>query len=804
MEQTERTQQAPPVPTLPPEVVSQALTAEQAARLAAEGKSNISTEKNGKSYWQIVLTNLLTFFNFIWGIIAVLMISLGQFKQLTFLAIIIPNTLIAILLECRAKHTVEQLSVTTDPHATVVRDGVESTINIADIVLGDVIKIEMGQQVPADAVVLSGLAEANESMLTGESNAIRKAEGAKLLAGSFFVGGSVYAKVEHVGRDNYIHTIEKAAKSFKKPASDLFRDLNNLLKYIAIFLIPMAAGMFWSNYAVLENHMDAYGLTTTAEVFNEAIVKTCGAAIGMIPAGIFLLITVTLTLSVIKLSRKRTMVQDMYSIEMLARADVVCLDKTGTITDGTMCVSDLYPLTGMSEQELTAILAAIEGTEQSINPTSRALIERFGTDRTATVRDKIPFSSARKYSAVDLEGVGFFSIGAPHFVPCPLDEATEAQIGTFAAEGKRVLVLASHEALDKEGIALALVAVTDRIRPNAKETIERFQSQDVTVKVISGDHAATVSSIAQRVGVLHAERYISCENVSEEELVAAVDDYAVFGRVTPEQKVLLVKELRRRGHTVAMTGDGVNDTLALKESNCAIAMADGSEVARKSSQIVLMDSDFGTLPDVVYEGRRCINNVRRSATLFLMKTFMAVFFSLFCVCMGRLYSFGPNGTVPLELFVIGLAPVLLALEPNDNRIEGAFIKTVLLRSIPNGLALLVPIVVLTLAYPAGPVCNALVTVAMLSAGFVNLVMLCIPYTKWRAAVVAIAGTLTALIWPATVYLLGDMFDLACLVGHLDMVALTVVCSAAFAALIGLFMRYCMPHIRRLCCRKAQA
>lgn len=780
-------------PIIPEAALAQALSTDEVSRLASEGKINSSKDKNGKSYLEIVLTNLLTFFNFVWGIIAALMIALGQFNNLTFLAVIIPNVLIAILQECRAKRTVEKLSVTTDPHATVVRDGTARTVAVSDIVLGDVIRIEMGQQVPSDARVICGLAEANESMLTGESNAIRKSDGDVLMAGSFLVSGSVYAKVEHVGRDNYIHTIEKAAKSFKTPSSDLFRDLNNLLKYIAIFMVPMAAGMFLSNYFVAT---DRDAMT--------AITKTCGSVIGMIPAGIYLLVTVTLTLSVITLARKRTLVQDMYSIEMLARADVVCLDKTGTITDGTMCVSDLYPLCSMSEEELGAILAAVEGTEESINPTSRALIERFGTDRTAAVREKIPFSSARKYSAVDLDGIGCFSIGAPHFVPCPLDDAAEAAISAFAAEGKRVLVLASHEALDREGVALALVAVTDRIRPNAKETIERFQSQGVTVKIISGDHAATVSSIAARVGVVNAERYLSCEDLTEDELTAAVDTYAVFGRVTPEQKVLLVKELRRRGHTVAMTGDGVNDTLALKESNCAIAMADGSEVARKISQIVLLDSDFGTLPDVVREGRRCINNVRQSATLFLMKTFMTVLLSIYVVCTGTLYPFSPNGTMLLELFIIGIASVLLALEPNNNRIEGSFMKTVLLRSIPNGLALLFPILFLTWVYPAGEVRNALAMLAMTSAGYMNLVMLCVPYTRWRTAVVVSIGVLTVLTVPVTVFLLGDMLGLALLGEHMGTAALTVGLSAAFALLVSLFMRFVMPRLRRLSAKRHAA
>lgn len=788
MEQVSVPEKAPVTP-IPEAAAAASLSAAQVAERAAAGQCNVTKEKNGKSYLGIVLTNLLTFFNLVWGIIAALMIALGEVTNLTFLAIIIPNVLIAIIQECRAKRTVEKLSVTTDPRATVIREGEAVSVMATEIVLGDVVKLEMGQQIPADATVLCGLAEVNESMLTGESNAIRKTEGMPLLAGSFLVSGSVYAKVERVGKDNYIHTIEKAAKSYKAPSSHLFRDLNNLLKYIAIFMIPMAAGIFFTNWH-LSGDID------------QAITKTCGSMIGMIPAGIYLLVTVTLTLSVISLARKRTLVQDMYSIEMLARADVVCLDKTGTITDGTMCVSDLYPLSDTSEEQLSHILAAIEGTEESINPTSRALIERFGADRTGTVREKIPFSSERKYSAVDLEGLGAFSIGAPHFVPCPLDEQAEEAIAAFAKEGKRVLVLAQHPALGEQGRALALVAVTDRIRPNAKETIEKFQEQGVTVKIISGDHAATVSSIAARVGVKDADKYLSCESISDEELIAAVDSYAVFGRVTPEQKVLLVKELRRLGHTVAMTGDGVNDTLALKESNCAIAMADGSEVARKISQIVLLDSDFGTLPDVVREGRRCINNVRQSATLFLMKTFMVVFLSIYMVIMQMPYPFQPKSTTLLELFIIGIASVLLALEPNNNRIEGSFMKTVLLRSIPNGLAMLLPLIVLTWIYPAGGVLfDALCVLMITCAGFVNLVMLCIPYTKWRTAVVAATGVMTAAVIPLSIAFLADLWELGIILEHGGIATVACLASAGFACAVALFMRYAVPFLRRLLAKR---
>ena len=725
------------------------LTSEQVAAEVAAGHVNVSKEKSGKSYGRIVADNLFTFFNMVWAIVTVVLVSIGSFSNLTFLAIIIPNILIAVFSEVKAKRTVEKLSVTTEPRVTVIRDGALCEIDVKELVLGDVMRIELGKQVLSDAVVISGIAEANESMLTGESDAIKKQEGDTVLAGSFLVSGTIYAKVIRVGADNYVHKIEKAAKGFKAPSSNLFRDLNSLIKYIGIFMVPMTAAMLAANYFAYEKN------------FVLALIKTSGSVIGMIPAGIYLLVTVTLTLSVISLARKRTLVQDMYSIEMLASADVVCLDKTGTITDGTMCVTAFEALDGSDGSELRRVMALVEGSEQSINNTSRALIDYFGREE-SVVLDKLPFSSARKYSAVTLEGVGTYAIGAPHFVPCDVSEELEEKIKLHALEGERVLLLARLESMEARGVAVAMVAIADRIRPNAKDTIANFQEQGVTIKIISGDHAATVSTIAGRVGVKNYDKYVSCEKLTDEELVAVADEYAVFGRVTPEQKVLLVKTLKAAGHTVAMTGDGVNDTLALKESNCAIAMADGSEVARKVSQIVLLESDFGTLPDVVREGRRCINNVRSSATLFLMKTIFTILLSIFSVCTVTGYPFEPKQFMLLEAFVIGISSVLLALEPNNERIKGDFLKTVLVKSAPSALVMFLPVLIVMILGMTGvgisSACrNAVAVIVVTLVGLVNLIFLCRPYTRWRAGVLAIVCVGIAVVGSVGTFLLDDMF-----------------------------------------------
>ena len=723
------------------EEIPEGLSSADVERLKAEGKANVVREKHGKSYLKIITDNLFTFFNLIWTVIAVLLVITERYTNMTFLLIVIPNMLIAIIQEARAKAAVERLSVTTDPKATVVRDGTLIDIGSKEIVLGDVMKLEVGRQILSDAVVISGICEVNESMITGESVAVKKHAGDKLLAGSFLVSGCVFARVEKVGKDNYIHTLEKEAKKFSAPSSNMFRDLNRLIKSIGVTIIPMATISALINWFHLRT--EAKGM----ELFAMVVEKTCGSVIGMIPAGIYLLVTLTLSLSVVKLARKKTLVQDMYSIEMLASADVICLDKTGTITDGTMRVCEVESIDGTERDEIARIMSYLDGAEGSQNATSKALTIEFGRSK-GHARETVPFSSERKYSAVDMEEIGCYAIGAPGFVPCEVSDELNERIVAHASEGRRVLLLVRLPALTERGDAVALIAIEDRIRPNAKETIARFQEQGVAMKVISGDHAATVSNIAKKVGILGAERYISCENLTNEELVMATEEYSVFGRVTPEQKVLIIKTLRKNGHIVAMTGDGVNDTLALKESNCAIAMADGSEVARKISSIVLLNSDFGTLPDVVKEGRRCINNVRQSAVLYLMKTVFTILTTLASWTTLSSYPLSPNQLLFLELFVIGVASVLLALEPNDKRIKGSFMDTVIVKSIPCAIAMFIPTLIIMVIsrfastdWLSQDCRNAVAMCVVIIVGFLNLVFICRPFTKWRVAVVSFVAML---------------------------------------------------------------
>ncbi len=708
------------------------LTSAEVKRECDAGNVNKTKEKHGKSYLRIVTDNLFTFFNLVWAVVAGIMIAFNSFGNLTFAFVVVPNILLAIIQEARAKAAVDKLSVTTDPRATVLRDGEFTDIKASEIVLGDVMKLEISRQILSDAIVVSGSCEVNESMLTGESVPVKKQAGDRLFAGSFLVSGSVLAKVDRVGKDNYINTLESAAKKHKKPTSNLFRSLDKLIKTIGVFMVPMTVAVAICNYFVLSGEYAGF------ELARAVAEKTCGSVIGMIPAGMYLLITVTLSLSVMSLARKKTLVQDMYSIEMLARADVLCLDKTGTITDGTMRVCDVVSLDGTTSEEISRVMAHLEGEDNAVNATSGALVAHFGR-AAAELNGSIPFSSSRKYSAADMVGVGIYAIGAPHFVPCEVGRELERQIEEHAARGERVLLLSRLDSLEGAGTAVALIALEDRIRPGAEDTIRRFQEQDVTVKVISGDHAGTVSSIAKKVGIRGAEKYISCEDLTDEQLAAAAEEYVVFGRVTPEQKVLLVKTMKAAGHTVAMTGDGVNDTLALKESNCAIAMADGSEVARAISQIVLMDSDFSHLPEVVREGRRCINNVRGSASLFVMKTIFTILISLFSVITMTAYPFAPKNFLFLEFFIIGIASFLLAFEPNNERIEGNFLEYVISCSLPYAIAMFIPTLTLLLVHRIGggittEVRDVLAMLAVTFVGYVNLTNICRPYTKWRAFV----------------------------------------------------------------------
>lgn len=711
------------------------LAREQVDARQRENLGNRIRRSTAKPTWRIFFDNICTFFNLIWAVIVGILIYLGAYDELLFIVVILANTVIAIVLELRAKITLEKLTLMTAPRVTAVRDGEDLVISADDLVLDDVFRLAAGDSVPADAILLDGLCEVNESMLTGESDAVRKAPGDRLFAGSFLISGGCVARADAVGDENYIQQVAARVKTFKAPQSYLFRDIRRIIRWIGIGIIPFSVIMYLNNYA------------QTSDV-HDALLQTTGSLEGMIPAGMFLLITVAFSIGVLKLSARHTQVRDTYSIEMLSRTDTLCLDKTGTITDGTMEIVRDLPLSA-SPVPPADLIANILAAQSSGNFTSDALKKRYTTETALTVSYNIPFSSARKYTATAFAGIGTAAVGAPEFLPVgTLPDETAAAIATAAARGQRVLMLAvsptetTEDKLPDGMTPVLLVFLEDHIREEAPATIAWFRENDVSVRVISGDNPVTVSAIAARVGVADAEKCVSLEGMSPEEVAAIAEDYTVFGRVTPDQKLALVRRLKQDGHVVSMTGDGVNDTMALKEADCSIAMAAGSEAARSLSNIVLQDNNFASLPAVVREGRQVVNNVQRSSTLFLMKTFFTIMLSLLCVLTLHAYPFTPKDLFLFETFVTGFPSVILALQPNTDRIRGRFISSVLRQCLPAGILLLLNVSLVMfgggLFGLEGDGLHTLLCLILTSTAFINLVFLCYPFTLLRLSCVGLS------------------------------------------------------------------
>ncbi len=716
------------------------LTKQQIQERFSNKLINNIKQSSGKSYLKILIDNVCTFFNLIWLIVFVALVAVGAFSDLLFILVIIANTALAIIQEIKAKRTVEKLSYVTTPKIKTIRDGREERIPANRLCLDDIIKLSMGNQIPTDCILVDGKIEVNESMLTGESLGVKKYEGDILYAGSYIIAGGCTARVNKIGKDSYIQTVASQAKKFKSPASNLFKDINHLVKYIGIIILPIGGLMLLNNFF-------AYGKN-----INIAVAKTCGSITGMVPAGMFLLITIALSLGVIKLGRKKTLVQDIYSIEMLARTNCLCLDKTGTITDGTLRVSEHINLKILDSIGNDQIIANMLNAQASNNQTSSALLLFYKKANDMFVDYNIPFSSQRKFTATSFEGLGTFAFGAPEFLHAgALDEKVENIIMQKQKEGKRVLMLVhSPEYLvpEKDELPyymepLALIVMEDHIREDAIETIKWFKENDVNIKIISGDNPYTVANIAKRVGVDNADACISLEGLSLNEVEKIANDFTVFGRVSPEQKHIIIKTLKKHGATVAMTGDGVNDTLALKEADCSIAMADGSDVARNLSNIVLLDSKFSSLPAVVREGRQVINNVQRSSTLFLMKTVFTILLSLITIITLTPYPFSPSQLLPLEMFVIGIPSVILAIQPNSNLITGDFIPEVLKRALPNGLLMLFNMLIIIMFSSLNIInvqeLQTLSTLVLTTTGFINLVYLCKPFNALRITCCGISG-----------------------------------------------------------------
>lgn len=701
---------------------------------------NNTNVKTSKTYRSIFFKNIFTFFNMLWLIIAVALICVGSYKDLIFIFIIVANTAIAIVQEIRAKIAVEKLSIVTLPMVKTMRDGKRLDIPADRLLLDDIIILTSGNQIPSDCIIVSGKVEVNESLLTGESNAIEKTKDATLLSGSFIVSGECYARVDKIGSDNYINQIAKKAKEFKAPQSSLFKDLNRLIKYIGIALVPIGVLTFFKE------------MTIQNSTIQQQITNTSGALTSMIPSGMFLLVTISLAIAVVKLSKKKTLVRDLYSIEMLARTNVLCLDKTGTITDGTMKVVDFMTYTKKRKTSIKKLLSNVLHVQKTNNSTSNAMIKEFGRNDELKALNIAEFSSDRKFSITQLSNKKIYFLGAATKIGCALtDEQTEF-IKEQQSKGLRILAFAEQEngTFDKnmngkKSTLLALVVIEEHIREDAIETIQWFKDNGVEIKIISGDDPSTVSKIAQRVGVKNSDKFVSLENVSLKEVEQMADQFTVFGRVTPEQKYTIIKALKNKGKVVAMTGDGVNDTLALKEADCSIAMADGSEVARSISNLVLLESNFSSLPSVVKEGRQVVNNVQNSSSLFLMKTFFAISLTILTLFLQMQYPFNPSMMMLLEFFVIGMPSFLLTFEPNTRPITGNFIPQVMKRSLPRALLLLINVLIVMILYSTQRLevltaqeYTTLAVLTMTFTGYLNLASLCFPVTLLKGGVMGLS------------------------------------------------------------------
>ena len=685
------------------------LTADEVQQRIDSGKINGDQNVKTKSVAQILRENIVTFFNFIFIVFAVLICffidSSEKFLTIVgnfgFLILIVFNALVGIVQELRAKHTIDKLSLISAPKAVVIRDGEQKEIAVKDIVLDDITVLASGSQICADSFVVEGSIEVNESLITGEPDAILKNVGDKIMSGSFVVSGNAKAQVEHVGMDNFATKISAGAKYFKKPNSEIWRSLMFIVKVMATILVPMGVMLFCVKYFAQENPEQTEKIITTLfgykinQYLSTTVLGTVATLIGMIPSGLVALSSTVFCVSVIRLSRHKTLAQDLYCIETLARVDVLCLDKTGTITEGTMDVNSIEPVKNREIAEIKQIIKNVTSALEDNNATINALRSYVADiDVSCTAEQIVPFSSARKWSGARINGVSYV-IGAPEFVFKKKTKTLEKTTEEMAKKGYRVMVVASskNKFADSELPSTlkleSFIYITDKIRAEAPDTLRFFKHEGVTVKVISGDNPETVRAVAMRAGLEDCDNIIDMSTLTtEEEVYDAATKYTIFGRVLPDQKLMLVKALKKAGHTVAMTGDGVNDVLALKEADCSVAMASGSDAAKNVSSLVLLDSNFSSMPRVVAEGRRSINNLERSAALYIMKTVYNTLLALLFMVVTVPLPFTPQTLTIMGAVTIGMPSVVLALEPNADRVTGRFLPKVLSNAFPGGITVM--------------------------------------------------------------------------------------------------------------------
>ncbi len=742
------------------------LTSAEVQERIAAGKVNGEQTVRTKSVLQILRSNIVTYFNFVFVVLAVILAffvprgieGIGNFG---FMILIVINAAIGIFQELRAKRTIDKLSLLSAPKAVVIRDGEEKEIAIEQIVLDDIMELSAGRQICADSVVVEGSCEVNESLITGEPDAIHKTTGDKVVSGSFVVSGKARCRVEHIGADNFVMKISTGAKYFKKPSSEIWRSLMWFVKIMSFVIVPIGVALFCIKYFTGSGETD------------DTVVTTIGSVIGMIPSGLIALTSTVFCISVIRLSKHKTLAQDLYCVETLARVDVLCLDKTGTITEGSMEVTEAVPRDGLSEDDFRAMLNAVVSATDDENATALAFRNYLG-DALSPVEAEtvVPFSSARKWSGARVGGVSY-AVGAAEFVLGRDRGDIMSAANEKAADGYRVLALVSSplpfgedNALPDDVTLEGFVYIADKIRKEAPDTLKFFRDHGVAVKIISGDNPATVSAVARRAGLADYNNWVDMSTLkTEDEVREAALVYTVFGRVLPDQKLLLVKALKAAGHTVAMTGDGVNDVLALKESDCSVAMASGSDAAKNVSSIVLLDSNFASMPRVVAEGRRSINNLERSASLYLAKTIYNVLIALIFMAVPAGLPFEPKQLTLIGGITIGLPSCVIALEPNTELVKGRSLTKMLCKAVPGGIAVALAVAAATVAQQyflhlnAAQLDNLYVLVTTIT-GLIFLFRVCLPFNLLHGITYVVMIGLFAAVFLADIPFFNSFFGIS--------------------------------------------
>ncbi len=756
------------------------LTEEEVSARRADGLGNTVRETAGKSVPRILADNALTFFNLLNILIGVALASVGSWRNMLFLGVVISNTVIGTVQEIRAHRAIRRLKLASRSPVRVIREGEEREVTPEETVKGDLVRLRAGDRVPADAICVDGIGAMNEALLTGESDDVTKHPGDWLMSGSFVSRGAFTVQLERVGESSYLSQLTRSAKAIKRPKSQLMLELARLIRWLSYAIVPIGLTLFWKQYRLRGNPLA------------DSVTQAAASMIGMIPEGLMLLTSVAMAVGVVRLSRRQTLVQELHGIETLARADVLCLDKTGTLTTGEMRLTDVIPMDGAADDTAARrALARFLGASDIAGPTLTALAAAVPPDaQQAQPVASLPFSSQRKLSAVSFSDGTTLILGAPSFV---LEDAyagsLRQQAEALAADGHRVLTLCEAEgAVEGDTLppvtrVLALIALSDCLRPHIEETLGYFAQQGVAVKLISGDDPRTVASLAKRAGVAGTEKLLDVSRATEDELRERCEDTVVFGRVTPERKRLLVRLLQERGHSVAMTGDGVNDIPALKAADCSIAIAGGSDAARQTAQLTLLDADFASLPQVVGEGRRVINNITQSASLFLVKTLYSLALSVALLFLPASYPFKPIQLTLVSAVTIGIPSFFLALQPNTERVRGRFLRNVVRQAVPGAAAVtLCAAVAMHLEHIGLPedICS---TLAAASAGAVGLLVLlthCLPFNRLRASLFA----LMTVLFVGAMILLPDVFYLVRLNGR-ELAFLVGLIAAGAVVLFGL-------------------